>query len=246
VLAAGVHPGEHLAELGLDVLRPTAPSAAARMKSPASFRHDSRRSVKNEECATVSVSSSRVVGKHDPTAFTCAPLASQRFSTIGSVAAVVVQTTSAPKSAASTEGATIAPTSPASCSAASSFRDQILISGSPSTARIACTCPRACAPEPRMATRPAPGRANARVATADTAAVRISVIGDAFIIATSSPVSPSCRRTPPMCVSRPRAGFVGTTTISLSAYADAGSARYAGISPSSVPASGGRAIERSG
>ncbi len=51
------------------------------------------------------MSSSRVVGKQEPTAFTCAPRASQRFSTIGSRAAVVVQTTSAPKSAASTEGA---------------------------------------------------------------------------------------------------------------------------------------------
>ena len=49
-----------------------------------------------------------------------------------------------------------------------------------------------------------------------------------------------------MCVSRPRDGFVGTMTISLSAYADDGAARYAGMSPSSVSASGGRAIERSG
>ena len=57
-----------------------------------------------------------------------------------------------------------------------------------------------------------------RVATAETAAVRISVIGDAFMIAMSSPVSPSWSRTPPMCVSRPRDGFVGTMTISLSAY----------------------------
>ena len=49
-----------------------------------------------------------------------------------------------------------------------------------------------------------------------------------------------------MCVSSPRDGLVGTITISFSAYAGADPARYAGMSPSSVSASGGRAIERSG
>ena len=64
-----------------------------------------------------------------------------------------------------------------------------------------------------------------RVATAETAAVRISVMGAAFMIASSSPSSPSCRRTPPMCVSSPRDGLVGTMTISFSAYAFLGAAR---------------------
>ena len=49
-----------------------------------------------------------------------------------------------------------------------------------------------------------------------------------------------------MCVSRPRDGFVGTMTISLSAYAGDGPPRYAGMSPRSVSARPGRAIERSG
>ena len=49
-----------------------------------------------------------------------------------------------------------------------------------------------------------------------------------------------------MCVSSPRDGLVGTMTISFSAYADDTPARYAGIRPSSVLASGGRAMERSG
>jgi hypothetical protein len=202
--------------------------------------------VKNDEPATVSVSSSRVDGKHAPTAFTCAPRASQRFSTTGSFAAVVVQTTSAPKSAASTDGATVAPTSPASSSAASSRRAQIRISGSSSTARIAWTWPRACAPAPRIATRCASGLASALVATAETAAVRISVIGAAFAIERSSPVSPSCRRTPPMCVSSPRAGLSGTMTISLSAYARLSPPRYAGMRPSRVSAPSGRATDLSG
>ena len=51
--------------------------------------------------------------------------------------------------------------------------------GSPrsgSTARIASTCERACTPAPRIATPARPGRASARVATAETAAVRIAVI----------------------------------------------------------------------
>ena len=49
-----------------------------------------------------------------------------------------------------------------------------------------------------------------------------------------------------MCVSSPREGLVGTMTISFSAYVDDGPLRYAGMSPSSVPAPSGRAIERSG
>ena len=49
-----------------------------------------------------------------------------------------------------------------------------------------------------------------------------------------------------MCVSRPRDGFVGTMTISLSAYDADAPPRYAGMSPSKVSAPSGRAIERSG
>ena len=61
-----------------------------------------------------------------------------------------------------------------------------------------------------------PGRASARVATAETAAVRISVIADAFSSARSCPVSPSWRRTAPWWASSPRAGLPGAITISFS------------------------------
>jgi hypothetical protein len=131
-----MHACEHLAELGLDVLR--ADGSFRSRKDVVARLVEARLAPVGEE-GGVSVSSSRVVGKHDPTAFTCAPRASQRFSTTGSVDAVVVQTTSAPKRAASTDGETVAPTSPASSSAASSLRAQIRISGSSSTARIART-----------------------------------------------------------------------------------------------------------
>ena len=82
------------------------------------------------------------------------------------------------------------------------------ISASPRTARIASVWERACTPAPRIATVRAPGRASARVATAETAAVRISVIGEAFRIACNSPVSPSWRSTAPWCASSPRVGVV--------------------------------------
>jgi hypothetical protein len=54
------------------------------------------------------------------------------------------------------------------------------ISGSSSTVLIASTWARAWTPAPNTATRFEPERASARVATADTAAVRISVTGEAF------------------------------------------------------------------
>jgi hypothetical protein len=72
------------------------------------------------------------------------------------------------------------------------------------------------------------------------------VIGDAFMIASSSPLSPSWRRTPPMCVSSPRDGFVGTMTISLSPYVFVGALRYAGMRTEERVAPSERAIERSG
>jgi hypothetical protein len=49
-----------------------------------------------------------------------------------------------------------------------------------------------------------------------------------------------------MCVSRPRVGLVGTTTISLRPYAGEAPPRYAGMSPSSVSAPSARTIDRSG
>ena len=82
------------------------------------------------------------------------------------------------------------------------------------------TWPRACAPAPRIATRCASGRASARVATAETAAVRISVIGDAFMIATQLARSRRRGGGRRPCACRGRAtGWSATMTISLSAYA---------------------------
>ena len=96
-----------------------------------------------------------------------------------------MHTTSAPSHAASTLGASVAPVASASAAARSVPRLQTRISGVSSTERIASTCERACTPAPRMATTLEPGRASSRVATAETAAVLISVIADAFSSAVS-------------------------------------------------------------
>ena len=68
-----------------------------------------------------------------------------------------------------------------------------------------------------IASTEASSRASSRVATAETAAVRMAVIAEAFRIASGSPVSPLWRITAPRCVSRPRFGFSGKTQTSLSA-----------------------------
>ena len=90
------------------------------------------------------------------------------------------------------------------------------------------------------------GRASARVATAETAAVRISVIGEAFRSARSSPVSPSWSSTAPWCASSPRAGFPGAITISFSDQTEPSPPRCAGMKPIRLSASGGRVRNRSG
>ena len=98
------------------------------------------------------------------------------------------------------------------------LRDQIRISGSSSDRSHRSRRGRAPARRRRGSRRAArPARASARVATAETAAVRISVIGDAFRIATSSPVVAVVQEHAALCVSSPRAGLVGTMTISFKA-----------------------------
>ena len=168
----------------------------------------------------------------EPTAFTCVPGASHSRRRIGSCALVQVHTTSAPWSTASA----VPP----------SRRLHDRISTSPSTARIASAWERACTPAPRIATVRAPGRASARVATAETAAVRISVIGEAFRIACNSPVSPSWRRTAPWCASSPRAELPGAITISFSDHVDPSPLLWAGMKPIRLSAPGGRVTNRSG
>ena len=61
------------------------------------------------------------------------------------------------------------------------------------------------------------GRASSRVATAETAAVRIAVIAPAFTSARVAPVSPSKSATKPWWLSSPRAAFPGTTQTVFSA-----------------------------
>ena len=84
------------------------------------------------------------------------------------------------------------------------------------TSGIASRCDFACTPAPRIASVCASSRASSFVATAETAAVRMAVIAEAFMTASSSPVSPLCRSTAPRCVSRPRAGLPGKTQTSFS------------------------------
>ncbi len=67
-----------------------------------------------------------------------------------------------------------------------------------------------------MASSAGPGRASSPVATADTAAVRISVTADALTIASGSPVSAANSSTPPWCASLPIAGLPGVMQIAFS------------------------------
>ena len=94
--------------------------------------------------------------------------------------------------------------------------------------------------------RAASSRASSRVATAVTAAVRISVTAEASRIAVGTPVSPSNSVTIPWCASSPRAGLPGIRQIALSANTGSLAAAPAGISPMNPAAPGGAMIERSG
>ena len=70
-----------------------------------------------------------------------------------------------------------------------------------------------------MASVDASSRASSFVASAETAAVRMAVMAEAFMMASGSPVSPLCRITAPRWVSRPRAGLPGKRQISFSPQA---------------------------
>ncbi len=62
---------------------------------------------------------------------------------------------------------------------------------------MACACARACTPVPMMASSAARGLASSSVATAEVAAVLISVTADALTRASGSPVCTSNSSTPP-------------------------------------------------
>ena len=81
---------------------------------------------------------------------------------------------------------------------------------------MACACARPCTPVPMMASSAAPGLASRSVATAETAAVLTSVIADALISASGSPVCTSNSSTPPWCASLPTAGLRGVMTSAFS------------------------------
>ncbi len=88
----------------------------------------------------------------------------------------------------------------------------------PVSGRVAASaraCARAWTPVPMIASSAAPGLASRPVATAEVAAVRISVTADAFTSASGSPVSAANSSTPPWCESLPRAGLPGVTQIAL-------------------------------
>ena len=121
--------------------------------------------------------------------------------TTGSREDVAVTTTSAPRTAssavavASTGNGAVA--SAAKARACSGVRLQTRARANGLTFAIACRCDRAWTPEPRIASSCASSRASIRVATAETAAVRISVTADASSSARGAPVSPSNSSTPP-------------------------------------------------
>ena len=192
---------------------PTPSSSTARRYSPDSFTVDSLRSTKSAASAIVAESSSRAVGIEEPTALTWVPGANHSRSTIGSRAEVTVTTTSAPRTAASalstasTGNGASAPA--AKASACAGVRLQTRACSNEWARVIASRWARACTPEPRIASTCESGRARARVATAETAAVRIDVTAEASTSARSSPVSPSKSMTPPWCGSSPRNGLPG-------------------------------------
>src|SRR6266536_1317206 len=194
---------------------PRSPARMGITRSPASARADWRLSANTVAAATASVDSSRTVGRQAPTAFTCAPGPSMPPVTTGSTLATAVQTRLAPSSASATDSRTStggpkrSPAHSASALAWAWVRLQTRMRSSRRTAAIASRWLRAWVPAPTIARSRASEAASARVATADTAPVRISVIAAASSTAVGTPVWGSNMVTVPWWVSRPRAGFPG-------------------------------------
>jgi len=159
----------------------------------------------------VALSTSRARGKLAPTMFRWAPGATHERSMTGSVEVVAVTTRSAPRIACAALGigsisqATWLCISSARVRARSMFRLATRTRRRVRTAAMARRCVRACTPAPMMAKSPASPRASKRVARPETAAVRMAVMAEAFISASSSPVVPSNNSTLPWCMSLPRA-----------------------------------------
>ncbi len=107
-------------------------------------------------------------------------------------------------------------TSAANLAAFAGAEPATLTSASGQVAAIAIRCDLACTPVPTIASTSASGVASSDVATAETAAVLISVTAEAFSTASGWPVCGLDSSTMPWWLSRPEAGLVGVTLIALS------------------------------
>ena len=117
----------------------------------------------------------------------CVPGASQAPDSTGVCELVATTTTSAPRTASSADAAARIPNCRAKDAAFRGLHTRT--SRNVRTRRSASRWLRAWTPEPRMPSTAASGRASSRVATADTAAVRISVMSRPSIVTSGSPVS---------------------------------------------------------
>ena len=205
-----------------------------------------RRTSRRRRCRE---SSSRMSGKQEPTALMCAPAASHRSEhRLGGAGHGHddVGARARPPPPIPSRG-------PAACSAASASARSRARDAMRTSLELADLRQR-----PRSA--PSPGglrrrwraharssRASARVASALAAAVRIAVIGEAFITARVWPVRPSKSVTVPWCGSSPRAALSGhdgrPSSVRRGVIARRGGRASA---PSSVSSPGGRMIGRSG
>ena len=117
----------------------------------------------------------------------CVPGASHAPDSTGVCDDVATTTMSEPRTASSAVGTALTPNSLAKAAALRGLHTRT--SRIVRTRRSAARWLRACTPEPRMPSTEASGRARSRVATADTAAVRISVMSRPSMVTSGSPVS---------------------------------------------------------
>ena len=102
------------------------------------------------------------------------------------------------------------------------------------TARIASRCELACTPAPKITSRWASGAARNRVASAETAAVRIAVSDDPSITARSDCVAASNRTYVAWTNGSPASGFSGVRVTSLTPRASSPNAGISRTVPRSV------------
>ncbi len=195
--------------------RPIAPSWIGSSRSPDSRNAPARESTYTRARRTASVSSSRQSGRGAPTALICAPSASHAPRRTGADADVAVTIISAPRTASSADAHAVMGALAWGCMSVRNrwtrlgVRDHTRTCRSGRAARMASRWLRAWTPAPSTARIPASFRASARVAAADVAAVRISVISRPSIMDSNSPVALSHKSTTARCVGRSRAALRG-------------------------------------